>query len=135
SEDGAEVRRFSSKREEEAKAQETSEPPAVGEMQEGAEGVAVAADPEADVEEQEPFLPKEQGINLFVWNFRAENATRIPGSKFSEYASAGPAVPPGSYKARLEIGDASFEASFRILVDPRVDATQPDLEVQYQVVT
>jgi photosystem II stability/assembly factor-like uncharacterized protein len=137
SEDGTEVRRFSSKQDEGAKPEETSEPktePAVvGETQEGAEGVAVAADPEADVEEQEPFLPKEQGINRFVWNFRAENATRIPGNKFSEYASAGPVVPTGRYSARLEVGGESFEASFQILPDPRVEVTRSDLDAQYEL--
>jgi hypothetical protein len=137
SEDGAEVRRFGSKKQEPEKAggtpEASTEPVAVEGMQEGAESVAVAADPEADVEEQEPFLPKEQGINRFVWNFRAENATRLPGSKFSEYASAGPAVPPGRYSARLEVDDERLEASFEIRADPRVEVTQSDLSAQYEL--
>ncbi|HZS94619.1 MAG TPA: glycosyl hydrolase [Chloroflexota bacterium] len=131
---GKEVRRFSSKRKkEEKKAEgESALEYAVGES--AAEGSEAIVDPEADAEQQEPFLPKKRGINRFAWNFRYENATRIPGDKFSEFATAGPAVPPGHYQVRLEIpGGESFTETFELLKDPRVDATQDDLQAQFDL--
>ncbi|HLJ68231.1 MAG TPA: glycosyl hydrolase [Chloroflexota bacterium] len=134
---GNEVRRFTSKK---AKPEEAS-PATVAEsdaaatdvLQEEAEGSQATAAPEAEAEQQEPFIPKEVGINRFVWNFRYANATKIPGDKFSEFATAGPAVPPGRYQARLEIGDEQLTESFEIVKDPRVSAMQDDLQAQFEL--
>jgi photosystem II stability/assembly factor-like uncharacterized protein len=133
--EGQEVRRFSSKREEQpaASAAATESDSAVADevQQEAAEGSEAAIDPMADVEAQEPFLPKKQGINRFTWNFRAANATKIPGDAFSEFATPGPLVPPGRYEARLEVGGETFAQPFEILPDPRIAATQEDLTAQF----
>jgi len=42
----------------------------------------------------------------------------------------GPVVAPGTYQVRLTIGDWSQTASFEIQKDPRISATQQDLEDQ-----
>jgi hypothetical protein len=135
--DGTEIRTFSSKRvdEPEAEAAETKSTDAdTGETpQASAEDSPVLADPEADAEEQEPFLPTKEGINRFVWNFRAANATRIPGDKFSEFATAGPPVPPGRYELRLTVGGEQFTESVEIQKDPRIETPLEDLEAQYQL--
>lgn len=131
---GNEVRGFHSKKEKEAETAGASGA-AEGETAlpdpEVAEGAEALAEAEAEVEQQEPFLPKQAGINRFVWNFRAANATRIPGDKFSEVATAGPAVPPGRYTARLEVHGETFTESFSVLPDPRIDAAPQDLQAQY----
>ena len=44
---------------------------------------------------------------------------------------AGPLVPPGTYQIRLKVGDESHTESFQLLKDPRVPATQEDLEAQF----
>ena len=139
-ESGNEVRSFSSKKDKEGDVAGTGTAPAESESittetarQEAAEGSEVVVDPEADVEEQEPFIPKNEGLNRFVWNFRYENATKIPGDKFAEFTTAGPAVPPGRYEVRLTVGEDVFTQSFQILKDPRVNATQQDFERQFDL--
>jgi len=68
------------------------------------------------------------GMHRFLWNLRhtgAMNQQKRPGS--------GPLVVPGMYTARFGIGEWVAEKSFRVLVDPRVEAdgvTQADLEEQ-----
>jgi photosystem II stability/assembly factor-like uncharacterized protein len=137
---GGEVRTFKSKTEKPEAASSTqpgeTDPEVAGaEMasEEETEGSRAGAEPEADEESQEPFIPGEQGINRFVWNFRFQNATRIPGDKFSEFATAGPVVPPGTYQLRLAAGGQTFDESFEVLKDPRVDATQTELQDQYEL--
>jgi photosystem II stability/assembly factor-like uncharacterized protein len=146
---GNELRRFRSKKEEDTEAEDSVptasvgaplEAPAPATDQEAAlpdpelaEGAEALAETEADVEQQEPFLPKLQGINRFVWNFRLENATRLPKDKFSELSTAGPPAPPGRYTARFEVNGQSFTESFQVLKDPRVDVSQQDLEAQFQL--
>jgi photosystem II stability/assembly factor-like uncharacterized protein len=131
--EGSEIRQFSSKRPkpDSANGEHTGsgEPGAVAEAGEGSE---VVADSEADAEERKPFLLTDAGIHRFVWNFRCENATRIPGDKSGEFATAGPRVPPGVYSARLTIGDATFTESFQVLKDPRVDVSGEELAAQFE---
>jgi photosystem II stability/assembly factor-like uncharacterized protein len=132
---GEEIREFTSKPPEpepsDSAAEETSldaEP-----EQEGGEGGTVTADAEADEETQETTPPAEPGINRFTWNFRVANATKIPDDPFSERATAGPRVPPGAYRARLKIGENTYEESFRVVRDPRVGATDDDLVATYRL--
>src|SRR5947209_1551447 len=135
-EGGNQVRQFNSKKakaEGEQAATESGTSTAAEVVAEAAEGSQVITEPEAEEVEQEQFIPKDQGINRFVWNFRYENATKIPGNKFSELTSAGPEVPPGTYQARLQIGDETFTESFEVLKDPRVDVSQEDLKAQFEL--
>lgn len=140
-ENGAEVRTISSKKEKSREGQGTageseslSSSPAGDEvLQEAAEGSQVVIDPEADVAQEEPVIPKKVGINRFTWNFRYQNGTRIPGDRFSQFASAGPQVPPGRYQAQLEVGGETFTEPFEIFKDPRVEVSQADLEAQYEL--
>lgn len=132
-----EIRRFSNNR--------TKQPPTTadsdtgrgpgsgaGDAEEMGEGSEVLAEAEEDLDSQKPFLSTEAGIHRFVWNYRCENASRIPGDKSAEFTTAGPRVPPGTYSARLTIGDASFTESFQILADPRVDASEDDFKAQFE---
>jgi len=100
---------------------------------EATEGSAVGETPEAGAEGQEPFLPKKLGLNRFTWNFRYENATRIPGDKFAENATAGPLLPPGRYQVRLEVAGQTFTEPFELRADPRLDVSQEDLQAQFDL--
>jgi photosystem II stability/assembly factor-like uncharacterized protein len=134
---GREVRRFSSKKpkQEDAggngidKGERSDVPAGVAEAGEGSE---VLAESEGEPEERKPILQTDAGIHRFVWNYRFENATRIPGDKASEFTTPGPRVPPGRYSAQLTIGDATFSESFEILKDPRVEVGQAELEAQFE---
>jgi len=77
-----------------------------------------------------PRLPKDAGMHRFIWDLR------YPGAWAAEprgTGSYGPLAAPGTYQARLSLGDWSQTRSFEVLVDPRVaedGVTQEDLEAQ-----
>ncbi|HLZ68904.1 MAG TPA: glycosyl hydrolase [Dehalococcoidia bacterium] len=121
---GNELKSFTSKPDE-AVQQPVAEAPAEGE--EGEEGVEA---PAAEAPE-ELRVPKRAGANRFLWNLRAADARRLPGETLTDVQVAGPAVPPGSYQVRLSVNGESQTQSFEILKDPRVAASQADLEAQY----
>ncbi|MBO0782280.1 MAG: hypothetical protein J2P37_25965, partial [Ktedonobacteraceae bacterium] len=81
---------------------------------------------------KEPRLSKEAGINRFVWNMRYPNPTRVEqGFMGGENVLVGPVAAPDTYQVQLVIGDQNYTASFEIQKDPRVQATQQDLEAQF----
>jgi photosystem II stability/assembly factor-like uncharacterized protein len=106
--------------------------PEIEATEEGDEGVeAEAAGSEsasADVR-----LPKQRGVNRFVWNLRYPDATKVPGDKTTEGSLAGPAAPPGRYSVRLTANGQTLTAPFEIRKDPRVAATQEDFDAQFEL--
>src|SRR5581483_1376028 len=84
-----------------------------------------------DKEKKEPRIPKDAGSNRFVWDMRYPEATRVDGFAGMDGPLAAPLASPGSYQVRLTIGDQIYIESFEILKDPRVAATQEDLEAQF----
>jgi len=86
-----------------------------------------AAEPEDEETRREPRprqagvsrLSKEAGMHRFVWDLRFAG----PASGGSEWSEArGPMVPPGTYQARLSVGDWSDTRSIEVKMDPRVVA-------------
>jgi len=75
-------------------------------------------------------LEAEQGANRFVWDLRHPSAERFEGLVLWNDDLEGPRVVPGSYRARLTLGDESVEQPFEVLADPRVSASREDLEAQ-----
>ena len=69
-------------------------------------------------------VPSEAGANRFSWDLYHADAAGPPGS-------AGMVVTPGSYHVRLDVGGQSYEQPFEVRKDPRVPATQEDLEEQF----
>ena len=70
--------------------------------------------------------PTEPGMNSFIWDMRypdAEGPTNMEG----------PIAPPGDYRVQLAIGDTLYSEPFQIVKDPRIDASQQDLESQFQL--
>src|SRR5262249_11511171 len=57
-------------------------------------------------------------------------AEKVPGDVTTEKAITGPLAPPGSYQVRLSVGDRSWTQSFDLRKDPRVPASQADLDAQ-----
>jgi photosystem II stability/assembly factor-like uncharacterized protein len=67
-----------------------------------------------------PRPTKLAGMNRFVWDVRHQ---------------ANVIVPPGSYQARLKVGEVTVTESLTVLIDPRVaedGVTQADLQEQYE---
>ncbi|MGI9146363.1 MAG: WD40/YVTN/BNR-like repeat-containing protein [Chloroflexota bacterium] len=118
--DGTEIRTFSSRNPDEAE-----------QIEKGNKNDKVAA------KLKNPRIPKEVGLNRFVWNLRYPDATKIDDDEvandLAEGGISGPLVPPGSYKVRLEVGAQTFEQQFEVRKDPRVVATDADLGTQFEL--
>jgi photosystem II stability/assembly factor-like uncharacterized protein len=78
-------------------------------------------------------LPAEKGFNRFVWDLRYERATRVPRLITWGGSGQGPLVVPGTYQARLRVAGKDYTQSFEVKEDPRVQATQADLEMQLEL--
>jgi hypothetical protein len=76
-------------------------------------------------------LRVDAGMNRFVWNLRYAEASRFPGMIFWAGGTQGPVAVPGTYKVRLTVGDWSETRAFDLKKDPRVAATQEDLQAQF----
>jgi photosystem II stability/assembly factor-like uncharacterized protein len=115
---GAEIRTFTSRSAEENETADTVS----GEQMETGEPA-----------EKGPWLPTQAGANRFVWNLRYPNATHLPGAVFWGGNMEGPQVPPGAYEVRLQVGDETQTQRFEIVKDPRLAATQEDLDAQFSL--
>jgi len=71
----------------------------------------------------EPVLPKNKGLNRFVWNMRHPTTTGVEGV-YIESSFAGHKVPPGKYSIILKSGGAMVSTQAEILPNPlyEVDA-------------
>ena len=126
---GKEIRQFSSKTKQETATAPDGAQPVAGGPAAGSEGLEAGEKP-AEKEEKELRVPKEAGMHRFVWDLRYPEAHKVPGDKSTEEMLAGPAVPPGRYQVQLTIGDQTFAEWFELRKDPRVAASQEDLEAQ-----
>ncbi|MDW8467517.1 MAG: hypothetical protein RML35_15575 [Chloroherpetonaceae bacterium] len=73
-----------------------------------------------------------QGCNRFTWNMRYADAARFEGLILWAGGTQGPKAVPGKYEARLSFAGKTEKVSFEIIKDPRVQATQKDLEEQFE---
>lgn len=80
---------------------------------------------------KEPLVSAEAGMNRFVWNMRYPNARAVPGDKTTERSLTGPQALPGRYQVQLSAEGETLTESFEIRTDPRIQATQADLEAQF----
>ena len=78
-------------------------------------------------------LPAEAGLNRFVWNMRQEDPVKVPGGVGWGGRPQGPLVAPGNYQIKLTVGSKSYTAPATIERDPRVGASQSDLEKQAEL--
>jgi photosystem II stability/assembly factor-like uncharacterized protein len=76
-------------------------------------------------------LNPEAGLNRFVWNLRYPDASRFEGMIFWAGGTQGPRAVPGTYQFRVSSGDWSETRSAELVEDPRVSATQADLQAQF----
>jgi photosystem II stability/assembly factor-like uncharacterized protein len=120
---GAEIRTFTTRPED--------APPAAGggaSPPPGAEVTTVA--PEAAPKDQR-YITAKPGLNRFVWDLRYPGAEKVPGDVTTERAITGPLAAPGAYQIRLTVGDRSWTQPLEVRKDPRVPATQADLDAQF----
>ncbi|HET7037977.1 MAG TPA: glycosyl hydrolase, partial [Thermomicrobiaceae bacterium] len=126
---GQEIRTFSSEQPKKSDAAPASE----STPDEQERGLIEGGEVPADEEKKEPRVAKDAGLNRFVWDMRYPGPTKVPGDKSTESYLEGPKVVPGSYRVRLTSGGQSKEADFQIVEDPRVAASQQDLQAQFDL--
>jgi Sortilin, neurotensin receptor 3, len=73
-----------------------------------------------------------KGMNRYVWDFALRDAEVLPDVVMWGSGS-GPEVPPGTYQARLTVGDQVQTQSFEVLGDPRQPVPQADLEARFDL--
>jgi hypothetical protein len=79
-----------------------------------------------------PRVPNKAGLNTFTWNTRYPDASSFEGMIMWAGGTQGPMAPPGTYAVRMRVNDgAAVTERFRLLKDPRSDATQADLAEQF----
>ena len=86
----------------------------------------------ADTSEDAVTLSTVPGLNRFVWDMYYENATMIDDVT-TEKSITGPMAAPGRYSVLLTQGDINERQDFEIVVDPRVDVSQADLDAQFEL--
>ena len=74
------------------------------------------------------------GTNHFTWNMRYADTEGFDGLILWAASLSGPVVVPGTYKAKLTTGDLTSETTFEIVMDPRAETSQEDLEAQFSFV-
>ncbi|MBN2245031.1 MAG: hypothetical protein JW755_04215, partial [Candidatus Aminicenantes bacterium] len=80
------------------------------------------------------FLPGHPGLNRVAWDLRTEpprqrRETEIEPDFFFR-GPLGHQVLPGMYTARLQVGEQSFEKPLEVKLDPLLDISGEDLEIQ-----
>ena len=84
-------------------------------------------------EESEPKVPTSAGTNQFVWDLRHPAPLRLEDDIVTARVLVGPLTTPGEYTVELAVGDESFSTLFQVLPDPRITASQADLERQAEL--
>jgi photosystem II stability/assembly factor-like uncharacterized protein len=90
-------------------------------------------DEEEDREKKDPRVPKEAGMNRFLWNMHYPDPKKVDGYVASEAVMAGPVAAPGTYHVQLTVADQTLTEAFEVQKDPRVPATQEDLNSQFEL--
>jgi len=80
-------------------------------------------------------LKVEKGLNRFVWNMEVEPPARVQGVSEWGGNASGPEIPPGNYQVKLTAGGKTYTAPVEVRKDPRVSASQADLDKQYELAT
>jgi hypothetical protein len=78
------------------------------------------------------LLDARAGANRYVWNLALPDAGLVDDAVVWGFPG-GPTVPPGSYQARLTVGEWSETVSFDVVQDPRLDVTQEESEAKYEL--
>ena len=89
-------------------------------------------DPRRPIEIKYPET--KQGLNRWSWNLRSENLLCIPDiALFAGFS--GPHVMPGSYRARVRVGDHEQTVAFSVVPDPRSAATDAEVRTWAETLT
>jgi len=102
-------------------------------------------EPQADVEEDSSdpgpndppdlaVLTTEQGLNRFVWDLRYPGMKRFDDLIMWADMREGPKAVPGTYRAKLTVGNTVRDVEFDILADPRSTSSPADYRAQFDFI-
>jgi len=80
-------------------------------------------------------LKVEKGGNTHVWDTEGKGAKRLPGMILWWANLSGPKAVPGSYQVHLTANGETQTQQFRIVPDPRAEATVADMQKQHDFIT
>ncbi len=84
-------------------------------------------------------MPAAAGANRFVWDMSYPNPPApprdVPLSGFEATVPSGPVAAPGSYTVRISVGGQTLERPFQIVKDPRIQATDAELQAQFTLMS
>lgn len=84
-----------------------------------------------DKEENESKLELEKGLNMINWDMRYNGAKTFKGMVLWWATTQGPKAKPGNYNVRLKTPGLDMTRTFKLLKDPRSNATDDDYEKQF----
>lgn len=84
---------------------------------------------------EDRVLDAKAGLQEFRWDMRWPGARAFDDMVLWNRSLSGPLAVPGTYTARLTVGDEVRETTFDILADPRTRATQADHVEQWEFLT
>ena len=85
--------------------------------------------------ENDKKLKVKKGGNTFVWDTRGKGAERLKGMILWWANLNGAKAVPGSYKVSLNVNGESQTEDFKILPDPRAEASVADMQKQYDFIS
>ena len=85
--------------------------------------------------EKKKKLEVEQGSNKFTWDLRTLGAEKFEGMIMWWASLDGAKVVPGEYRASLSVNGKEMNRNFRVLPDPRSEASLDDMKEQYAFVS
>lgn len=80
------------------------------------------------------LLTAEAGLNRFVWDLVYPGMKRFPGMVLWNDFERGPRAVPGTYSAKLTVGEWSSTVPFEVVADPRASVTQDELVAQFDFI-
>jgi len=129
---------LATEKEKKEKEKESGEPPPGAHLETAAAEPDHSDDPtDQKIREKEAKLAAvEPGMNRLQWDLRYPYATEVTGYHAPIAAGglddsvAGPMVAPGTYSVVLDYNGQKMQENFTVALDPRLHATQADLEAR-----
>jgi len=78
-------------------------------------------------------IPTDVGVNRFAWDLRLQGPTPLVGEPGAEFRNRGPMMPPGAYQVRLTVDGKSCTTTLELRLDPRVKASNEDVQKQVEL--
>ncbi|RIV44493.1 WD40/YVTN/BNR-like repeat-containing protein [Flagellimonas pelagia] len=85
--------------------------------------------------EKDKKLEVKKGGNTHVWDTRGKSAERLDGMILWWANLSGPKAVPGTYKVHLNVNGKTQTEDFKILPDPRAEASVADMQKQYDFIS